>query len=269
MIAVRAVTDCEVVIVGAAAASDITSRHAELAAAFNRLRTIRARRVDRLLSARARLAAATVFSGGARHERRDRLMSIDDTAFAAEMQRACRHAAVLATTAPASTADHRDTRRCLARRRRAVRCAELHRCRRPAAQRHPGPAPERGTVARSECRTRGQRVARPCRGDVVRSRHRRCSGRFRARIRRSRRRRTRSRAGCRARPLLRRTSGRPRSTNSPSARSVSIRCFRAPPRVDGSSTTTPCRPRSPTEPAHRRPMTSTATTSRWPPTTGI
>ncbi len=60
MIAVRAVTDCEVVIVGAAAASDITSRHAELAAAFNRLRTIRARRVDRLLSARARLAAATV-----------------------------------------------------------------------------------------------------------------------------------------------------------------------------------------------------------------
>jgi small-conductance mechanosensitive channel/CRP-like cAMP-binding protein len=58
MLAVRAVTDCDVLIIGAIAASDITSRNADLAAAFNRQRAIRARRVDRLLIARARLAAA-------------------------------------------------------------------------------------------------------------------------------------------------------------------------------------------------------------------
>jgi small-conductance mechanosensitive channel/CRP-like cAMP-binding protein len=59
MIAVRAVTDCEVLIIAAAAASDITSRHTAIAAAFNRQREIRARRVSRLLTARATLAAAT------------------------------------------------------------------------------------------------------------------------------------------------------------------------------------------------------------------
>ena len=58
ILAVRAVTDCEVVIIDAAAASDITSRNKDLAAAFNRLREIRSRRVDRLLNARAVVAAA-------------------------------------------------------------------------------------------------------------------------------------------------------------------------------------------------------------------
>jgi small-conductance mechanosensitive channel/CRP-like cAMP-binding protein len=52
ILAVRAVTDCEVVVVDAAAASDVASRHTELAAAFNRLRQIRARRVERLLAGR-------------------------------------------------------------------------------------------------------------------------------------------------------------------------------------------------------------------------
>lgn len=58
-LAVRAVTDCEVLIIEASAAGDITSRNADLAAAFNRLRAIRSRRVDRLLAARAQLAATT------------------------------------------------------------------------------------------------------------------------------------------------------------------------------------------------------------------
>jgi len=61
-LAVRATTDCEVLIIEAAAASEITSRNAALAAAFNRLREIRARRVDRLLQARATLAAAETAS---------------------------------------------------------------------------------------------------------------------------------------------------------------------------------------------------------------
>ncbi len=54
MLAVRAVTDCEVIIIQAGAASDVTSRNTELAAAFNRLRQIRSRRVDRLLATRDR-----------------------------------------------------------------------------------------------------------------------------------------------------------------------------------------------------------------------
>lgn len=52
VLAVRAVTDCEVVVIEANAATDVTSRNAELAAAFNRLRQIRSRRVERLLAAR-------------------------------------------------------------------------------------------------------------------------------------------------------------------------------------------------------------------------
>ncbi len=55
-LAVRAVTDCEVLIIEAEAASDVTSRNAGLAAAFNRLREIRVRRVERLLIARATLS---------------------------------------------------------------------------------------------------------------------------------------------------------------------------------------------------------------------
>jgi len=63
-LAVRAVTDCEVLIIGAAAASDIASRNTDLAAAFNRLREIRSRRVERLLAARAVLPPATAPSTG-------------------------------------------------------------------------------------------------------------------------------------------------------------------------------------------------------------
>jgi small-conductance mechanosensitive channel/CRP-like cAMP-binding protein len=59
LIAVRAVTDCQVIVIESAAASDITSRNAELAAAFNRLRQIRSRRVERLLAARSQLAGLT------------------------------------------------------------------------------------------------------------------------------------------------------------------------------------------------------------------
>jgi hypothetical protein len=65
MIAVRAVTDCDVLIIAAAAASDITSRNTAIAAAFNRQREIRARRVSRLLNARATLAAATAVAATA------------------------------------------------------------------------------------------------------------------------------------------------------------------------------------------------------------
>ena len=57
ILAVRAVSDCEVLVIDAAAASDMTSRNVELAAAFNRLREIRVRRVDRLLKARSDQAA--------------------------------------------------------------------------------------------------------------------------------------------------------------------------------------------------------------------
>ena len=50
VLAVRTVTDCEVVIIEASAASDGASRNGELAAAFNRLRQIRSRRLERLLA---------------------------------------------------------------------------------------------------------------------------------------------------------------------------------------------------------------------------
>ena len=59
-LAVRAVTDCEVLIIAAAVAGDIASRNTALAAAFNRLRDIRTRRVERLLAARNALEAADV-----------------------------------------------------------------------------------------------------------------------------------------------------------------------------------------------------------------
>jgi CRP-like cAMP-binding protein len=52
VLAVRAVTDCEVMVIEASAASDVASRNADLAAAFNRLRQIRSRRLERLLAAR-------------------------------------------------------------------------------------------------------------------------------------------------------------------------------------------------------------------------
>jgi len=66
VLAVRAVTDCEVVVIAAAVASTIGSRNAALATALNRLSTIRERRIDRLVANR-RPAAATppVEDGGA------------------------------------------------------------------------------------------------------------------------------------------------------------------------------------------------------------
>ena len=48
----RAVTDCEVIVIDADVAGQVGSRNAALATALNRLGTIRARRVDRLLSTR-------------------------------------------------------------------------------------------------------------------------------------------------------------------------------------------------------------------------
>ena len=53
MLGVRASTDCEVLVIGADAASEIGSRNADLAAAFNRMSAIRRRRVDRVVAARA------------------------------------------------------------------------------------------------------------------------------------------------------------------------------------------------------------------------
>jgi CRP-like cAMP-binding protein len=59
VLAVRAVTDCEVMVIEANAASDVTSRNAELAAAFNRLRQIRSRRLERLLAGPTGTTAAS------------------------------------------------------------------------------------------------------------------------------------------------------------------------------------------------------------------
>ena len=56
VVAVRAVTDCEVVVVDSAVSGQVGSRNAGLATALNRLANIRARRVDRLISTRAALA---------------------------------------------------------------------------------------------------------------------------------------------------------------------------------------------------------------------
>jgi small-conductance mechanosensitive channel/CRP-like cAMP-binding protein len=53
MLALRAVTDCEVLVVNAEAASGIGSRNAELAAAFNRMTAVRHRRVERVIAARS------------------------------------------------------------------------------------------------------------------------------------------------------------------------------------------------------------------------
>lgn len=52
-LALRAVTDCEVLVVGTDAASSIGSRNADLAAAFNRMSSARQRRVQRVVAARA------------------------------------------------------------------------------------------------------------------------------------------------------------------------------------------------------------------------
>ncbi len=52
LLAVRARTDCEVVVIDAEAAGEVASRNAELAAALNRLGTLRRRRLDRVLERR-------------------------------------------------------------------------------------------------------------------------------------------------------------------------------------------------------------------------
>jgi small-conductance mechanosensitive channel len=54
----RAVTDCEVLLVDGATASDIGSRHADLASALDRMATTRRRRIERIMDGRARQAIA-------------------------------------------------------------------------------------------------------------------------------------------------------------------------------------------------------------------
>ena len=53
MLAVRAQTDCEVLIIDADVAGDVASRNSDLAAALNRLAGIRRRRLERVLAGRA------------------------------------------------------------------------------------------------------------------------------------------------------------------------------------------------------------------------
>lgn len=65
VLAVRAVTDCEVVVVDGDVAGQVGSRNAGLATALNRLATIRARRVDRLISNRAATAGESGDESGA------------------------------------------------------------------------------------------------------------------------------------------------------------------------------------------------------------
>lgn len=52
LLAGRAATDCDVLTIGATAVAEVASRNAQLAAAFNRMTTIRTRRVQRLLAGR-------------------------------------------------------------------------------------------------------------------------------------------------------------------------------------------------------------------------
>jgi hypothetical protein len=52
------VTDCEVLLVDGATASDIGSRHADLASALDRMATTRRRRIERIMDGRARQAIA-------------------------------------------------------------------------------------------------------------------------------------------------------------------------------------------------------------------
>lgn len=52
LLAVRAVTDCEVLVLDADAVGEVASRNAALAAAFNRATAIRSRRIERLLAVR-------------------------------------------------------------------------------------------------------------------------------------------------------------------------------------------------------------------------
>jgi len=59
ILALRAETDCEVLVISAAAASDIGSRNGDLAAAFNRMSAVRQRRVQRVVTARAAGEPAT------------------------------------------------------------------------------------------------------------------------------------------------------------------------------------------------------------------
>ena len=55
ILALRAVTDCEVLVVNADAAGAIGSRNAELAAAFNRMTALRQRRIERVVARRTRI----------------------------------------------------------------------------------------------------------------------------------------------------------------------------------------------------------------------
>lgn len=52
-LSLRAVTDCEVIVVDGETASDVGSRHAELASAMDRMATTRRRRIERIIESRA------------------------------------------------------------------------------------------------------------------------------------------------------------------------------------------------------------------------
>ena len=59
LLAVRAQSDCEVIVVDAEAAGEVASRNTELAAAFNRLAAQRRRRLERMLDRRSAPAGDT------------------------------------------------------------------------------------------------------------------------------------------------------------------------------------------------------------------
>ena len=63
VVAVRAVTDCVVAVVAADVVGEISSRHSDVVAAFNRLVTTRQRRIRRLLERRHAAAMSAPASG--------------------------------------------------------------------------------------------------------------------------------------------------------------------------------------------------------------
>ncbi len=62
ILALRAVTDCEVLVINTEAASDIGSRNADLAAAFNRMSAVRQRRVQRVVTSRSAMLEQSAIS---------------------------------------------------------------------------------------------------------------------------------------------------------------------------------------------------------------
>jgi hypothetical protein len=62
-IALRAVSDCEIVKVDGGIAGEVGSRHADLAKALDRMATTRRRRVDRIMDGRPSLVIEHVDAG--------------------------------------------------------------------------------------------------------------------------------------------------------------------------------------------------------------